>query len=109
MLADTADTELTGKRATGLVCHLDDVKQHAGRQALGQAGAVVRQVGCQCLEDEEMIRSELDHASLRSVIMRIILFFNTFSFQDSQPELLPLLLDSLPVVIWNLHHSLVPA
>ena len=75
MLADTADTELTGKRATGLVCHLDDVKQHAGRQALGQAGAVVRQVGCQCLEDEEMIRSELDHASHRSVHMRIILFF----------------------------------
>ena len=45
-----------------LVCHLDDVKQHAGRQALGQAGAVVRQVGCQGLEDEEMIGSELDHA-----------------------------------------------
>ena len=62
MLAATADTELTGKGATDLVCHLDDVKQHSGRQALGQAGAVVRQVGCQGLEDEEMIGSELDHA-----------------------------------------------
>ena len=94
MFADIAITELTGERATDLVCHLDDDKQHAGRQALGQAGAVVRQVGCQGLEDEEMIGSELDHASHRSVHMRIIQFFN--------------ILDGLPVVIWNLHHSLVP-
>ena len=78
MLAATADTELTGKGATDLVCHLDDVKQHSGRQALGQAGAVVRQVGCQGREDEEMIWSELDHASHRSVNMRIILFFLTY-------------------------------
>ena len=75
MLAATADNELTGKGATDLVCHLDDVKQHSGRQALGQTGAVVRQVGCQGREDEEMIWSELDHASHRSVNMRIILFF----------------------------------
>ena len=109
MLAATADTEFTGKGATDLVCHLDDVKQHSGRQALGQTGAVVRQVGCQGLEDEEIIWSELDHASHRSVHMRIMLFFNIFSLQESQPELLPLLLDSLPVVIWNLHHSLVSA
>ena len=50
-----AVTELTGKRATDHVCHLDDVKQHAGRQALEQAGAVVGQVRCQDLEDEEMV------------------------------------------------------
>ena len=55
-----AVTDLTGKRATDHVCHLDDVKQHAGRQALEQAGAVVGQVWCQDLEDEEY---ELDHAS----------------------------------------------
>ena len=63
MLAATADTELTGKGATDLVCHLDDVKQHSGRQALGQAGAVVQQVGFQSLKDEEIIWSELDLAS----------------------------------------------
>ena len=44
----------------------------------------------------------------RSVNMRKFYFFEHFSRQDSQPELLPLLLDSLPVVIWNLHHSLGP-
>ena len=75
MLADTADTELTGKRATDQVCHLDDVKQQAGLQALGQAGAVVRQVGCQGLEDEEINWSELDHASQQVCKYEKILFF----------------------------------
>ena len=55
VLVVIADSELTGKRATDLVCHLDDVKQHVGRQALGQIDAVVRQVRCQGLEDEEMV------------------------------------------------------
>ena len=51
MLVDTADIKLTGKGATELVCHLDDVLQHAGRQALRQAGAVVRQVRCKAWEE----------------------------------------------------------
>ena len=107
---DTAITELTGERATDLVCHLGDVLQLAGRQALGQVGAVVQHDGCQQgREDEKMVWSELDHASVHRSVNEINTnsFFNIFSRQDSQPELLPLLLDSLLVVIWNLHHSVV--
>ena len=56
-----------------------------------------------------MIWSELEHASQQVCNYEDnTIIFNIFSRQDSQPELLPLLLDSLPVVIWNLHHSLVP-
>ena len=51
MLVDTADIKLTGKGATELVCHLDDVHQHAGRQALRQAGTVARQVRCKGQEE----------------------------------------------------------
>ena len=51
MIVDIEDIELTGKRVTDLVGHLDDVQQHAGRQALRQAGAVVQQVRCQGREE----------------------------------------------------------
>ena len=74
--ADTADTKLTVTTATDLVCRPDDFKCHARLQSLGQAGAVVQHVRCQGREDEEMLCSELDHASVhRSVNMRILIIF----------------------------------
>ena len=108
MHPDTTDTELTGKRATDLVAILMMLSSMLDSRLLVRQVQLFDRLGARIWSMRRWSGLSWNMLHNRSVIMRIILFFfNIFSRQDSQPELLPLLLDSLLVVIWNLHHSVV--
>ena len=106
---DTTDTELSGKRATDLVAILMMLSSMLDSRLLVRQVQLFDRLGARIWSMRRWSGLSWNLLHNRSVIMRIILFyFNIFSRQDSQPELLPLLVDSPPVVICNFHHNVVP-